>query len=49
MGRDSTTIRDKGTEVPSLFRDKGTEVPSMIWDKGTTGKAQNLAIGQVGP
>ena len=33
--RDSATIRDKGTEVLSLFR-----------DKGTTGQAQNLTKGR---
>ena len=38
MGRDSTT-----------FRDKGTEVPSLSYDKGTTGQAKNLAKGQDGP
>ena len=36
MGRDSASFGDKGTEVPSLSR-----------DKGTTGKAQNLATGQL--
>ena len=34
-GRDRATIRNKGTEVPSLSR-----------DKGTTGQAINLAKGQ---
>ena len=33
-GRDSTTFRDNGTEVSSLFR-----------DKGTTGQCQNLFTG----
>ena len=35
MGRDSATLRDKDTEVPSLSR-----------DKGTTGQAQNLVTGR---
>ena len=38
MGRDRTTFRDKGTEVPSLSQ-----------DKGTTGQAQNLATGRDEP
>ena len=37
-GRDSTTFRDKETEVPSLSR-----------DKGTMGQAQNLDTGWDGP
>ena len=37
-GRDSATLPDKGTEVPSLSR-----------DKETMGQAQNLATGQAGP
>jgi hypothetical protein len=37
MGRDSTTVRDKGTEVPLLS-----------WDKGKMRQAKNLAKGQDG-
>ena len=37
MGRDSTTVRDKGTEVPLLS-----------WDKGKMRQAKNLANGQDG-
>ena len=36
--RDNATIRDNGTEVPSLSR-----------EKGTTGQAKNLAKGRDGP
>ena len=38
MGRDSATIWDNGTEVPSLSR-----------DKGTMGQAKNLTKGRDGP
>ena len=37
-GRDGATLRDKGTEIPSLSQ-----------DKGTTGQAQNLAKGRDRP
>jgi hypothetical protein len=37
-GRDSATLRDKGTKVPSFSR-----------DKGTTRQAKNLAKGRDGP
>ena len=37
-GRDSATLWEKGTEVPSLSQ-----------DKGTTGQSKNLAKGWDGP
>ena len=39
-GRDGATLRDKGTEIPSLSRDKGTTGQAKIFAKGRDGPRQ---------